>query len=140
METNAYDKMKQLLKWNDENIRMKMKAKEESRVSLPRMFTAHTRPRLSCKQSRPSVARVRIAPSRPACPAKFTAMHTRATQPNGAARRAAMCERAVLRKSRRLDCNGSVLRGWFNCSRLVMVARGAPSGVGAPGALGAARA
>ena len=32
MEQSAYDKMKQLLKRNDENIRMKMKAKEESRV------------------------------------------------------------------------------------------------------------
>jgi hypothetical protein len=30
MEKNAYDKMKQLLKWNDENIRHKMVAKEES--------------------------------------------------------------------------------------------------------------
>jgi hypothetical protein len=32
MEQSAYGKMKQLLKWNDENIRMKMHAKEESRV------------------------------------------------------------------------------------------------------------
>jgi hypothetical protein len=31
MEQSAYGKMKQLLKWNDENIRMKMHAKEESR-------------------------------------------------------------------------------------------------------------
>jgi len=30
METNAYDKMKQLLKWNDANIRHKMVAKEDS--------------------------------------------------------------------------------------------------------------
>lgn len=30
MEKNAYDKMKQLLKWNDDNIRHKMVAKEES--------------------------------------------------------------------------------------------------------------
>ena len=40
MEKNAYDKMKQLLKWNDENIRMKMVAKEQSRVRNFRALTA----------------------------------------------------------------------------------------------------
>ncbi len=86
MEKNAYDKMKQLLKWNDENIRMKMVAKEQSRVAL---HTAHQRCGTKHKRdTQPSkeTARIGANPPRPAAEPSARIPVTRSPHPKPATR------------------------------------------------------